>query len=96
MSSYMLERLATVRFDAAVMLNLSPDHIDRHGDIAGYAAAKRAVFDRQTAKDLAVIGIDDAGTRDMAAWLEARPARIVRISSAQAPLAQGPGAAGSP
>ena len=66
MSSYMLERLATVRFDAAVMLNLSADHIDRHGDMAGYAMAKRAVFDRQTADDLAVVGVDDAASRDMA------------------------------
>ncbi|MGC8477999.1 MAG: Mur ligase family protein, partial [Acetobacteraceae bacterium] len=32
MSSYMLERLETMRFDAAAMLNLSPDHLDRHGD----------------------------------------------------------------
>jgi UDP-N-acetylmuramoylalanine--D-glutamate ligase len=47
MSSYMLERLATLRFNAAVMLNLSPDHLDRHGDMQGYAAAKRHVFDRQ-------------------------------------------------
>ena len=34
MSSYMLERLATLRFDAAAMLNLSADHLDRHGDMA--------------------------------------------------------------
>ena len=66
MSSYMLERLATLRFDAAAMLNLSPDHLDRHGDMAGYAAAKRAIFDRQTANDLAVIGTDDPPSREMA------------------------------
>ncbi len=60
MSSYMLERLATLRFDVAAMLNLSPDHLDRHGDMAGYIAAKRAIFDRQEARDLAVIGVDDA------------------------------------
>ena len=89
MSSYMLERLASMRFDAAVMLNLSADHIDRHGDMAGYAMAKRAVFDRQIADDLAVIGIDDAGSREMAAWLDTRPARVVRISGAEAPLAHG-------
>ncbi len=59
MSSYMLERLATLRFDAAALLNLSPDHLDRHGDMAGYAAAKRHVFDRQGAGDVAVIGTDD-------------------------------------
>ena len=69
MSSYMLERLATLRFDTAAMLNLSPDHIDRHGDMAGYAAAKRHVFDRQEAGDLAVLGRDDAGSREMAAGL---------------------------
>jgi UDP-N-acetylmuramoylalanine--D-glutamate ligase len=80
MSSYMLERLDSVRFDAAVMLNLSADHIDRHGDMAGYAMAKRAVFDRQTADDLAVIGIDDAESRDMAAWLRDQSARVVTVS----------------
>jgi UDP-N-acetylmuramoylalanine--D-glutamate ligase len=80
MSSYMLERLDSVRFDAAVMLNLSADHIDRHGDMAGYALAKRAIFDRQTASDLAVVGIDDTGARAMAEWLRARPARLVTVS----------------
>ena len=59
MSSYMLERLLTLRFDAAALLNLSPDHLDRHGDMAGYVAAKRHVFDRQGGGDLAVVGIDD-------------------------------------
>jgi UDP-N-acetylmuramoylalanine--D-glutamate ligase len=62
------------------MLNLSADHIDRHGDMAGYAMAKRAIFDRQTANDLAVIGIDDAGSRAMADWLRGRPARLVTVS----------------
>jgi UDP-N-acetylmuramoylalanine--D-glutamate ligase len=72
MSSYMLERIASLRFDAAVMLNLSADHLDRHGDMAGYAAAKRAIFARQTARNLAVIGIDDAPSRDMADSLGAK------------------------
>jgi UDP-N-acetylmuramoylalanine--D-glutamate ligase len=80
MSSYMLERIATLRFDAAVMLNLSADHIDRHGDMAGYAHAKRAIFERQTGNDLAVIGIDDEPSREMAAWLHTRPATVVEIS----------------
>lgn len=80
MSSYMLERLATLRFDAAAMLNLSPDHLDRHGDMAGYAAAKRAIFARQTADDLAVVGVDDAGAREMAAWLRRQAAQVVTVS----------------
>ncbi len=69
MSSYMLERLATLRFDAAAMLNLSVDHLDRHGDMDGYATAKRAIFDRQGEGDLQVVGIDDARSRALAAAL---------------------------
>lgn len=65
MSSYMLERLATLRFDAAAMLNLSPDHLDRHGDMEGYKAAKRQIFARQSAGDAAVIGIDDEASAAM-------------------------------
>jgi UDP-N-acetylmuramoylalanine--D-glutamate ligase len=44
------------------MLNLSADHLDRHGDMAGYAAAKRAIFARQEPGDAAVLGIDDNET----------------------------------
>lgn len=90
MSSYMLERLTTMRFNAAAMLNLSADHIDRHGDMDGYAAAKRAIFQRQEPADLAVIGTDDPWSRNMADWLETMPAHLVRISGEQAPLADGP------
>ncbi len=66
MSSYMLERLRTLRFDAACLLNLSPDHLDRHGDMQGYIDAKREIFSRQTPADLAVIGLDDAASRALA------------------------------
>ena len=90
MSSYMLERLVSVRFDVAAMLNLSADHIDRHGDMAGYAMAKRAIFDRQSYADLAVIGIDDPGSRAMAAWLDERPVRVVRVSGFDASHDQSP------
>ncbi len=83
MSSYMLERLASLRFDVAAMLNLSPDHLDRHGDMAGYIAAKRAIFDRQRAGDLAVVGIDDPHSAAMARALDAGPARVMRISGFQ-------------
>ncbi len=66
MSSYMLERLETLRFDVACLLNLSPDHLDRHGDMDGYARAKLQVFARQTPDDLAVIGLDDPACRAIA------------------------------
>lgn len=84
MSSYMLERIARIRFDAAAMLNLSPDHLDRHGDMAGYEAAKRRIFDRQDSACTAVIGIDDAGGRAMADDLASGPAALIRISGSRA------------
>jgi len=57
MSSYMLERLDTLRFDIALLLNLSPDHLDRHGSMDGYIGAKRHVFDH--AAPVRIVGTDD-------------------------------------
>ncbi|MDE8348766.1 MAG: UDP-N-acetylmuramoyl-L-alanine--D-glutamate ligase [Acidocella sp.] len=81
MSSYMLERLVETRFDVAIMLNLSPDHLDRHGDMSGYALAKREIFSRQDANGTAIIGMDDSESRAMASWLHTQPAKVVEISS---------------
>ncbi len=94
MSSYMLERIETLRFDVAALLNLSPDHIDRHGDMAGYAAAKCHVFDRQAAGDTAVVGRDDAMAREVARMLRGRPARVVTVSGDDA-VARGPSLPGA-
>ena len=72
MSSYMLERIADLRFNVAAMLNLSPDHLDRHGDMAGYRAAKARIFARQSREDVAVLGQDDEATAGLGAQLAAR------------------------
>lgn len=80
MSSYMLERLDTLRFDAACLLNLTPDHLDRHAGMDGYALAKKRVFAGQTDMDLAVIGVDDKWCRAIAAELEHGPAKCETIS----------------
>jgi UDP-N-acetylmuramoylalanine--D-glutamate ligase len=74
MSSYSAERLDQARFDLGALLNLSPDHLDRHGDMAGYAAAKARVMQGNA---LAVFGMDDAETRAVAA---AHRGPVVRIS----------------
>jgi UDP-N-acetylmuramoylalanine--D-glutamate ligase len=84
MSSYMLERIARLRFDTAAMLNLSADHLDRHGDMDGYAGAKLAIFARQRAGDTAVVGVDDARSRAMAAELRKREPHVVTISGSGA------------
>jgi UDP-N-acetylmuramoylalanine--D-glutamate ligase len=80
MSSYMLERIATLRFNVAVMLNLSPDHLDRHGDMAGYAAATARIFARQSQEEVAVLGQDDAMTAAMAGSVAARILPISGLS----------------
>jgi UDP-N-acetylmuramoylalanine--D-glutamate ligase len=63
LSSYQLELLETFHAHVAVWLNITPDHIDRHGDMAGYVTAKEHIFDRQQAGDCAVIGVDDEYSR---------------------------------
>ncbi len=59
MSSYQLELTLSITFDVAVLLNISADHLERHGGMDGYIAAKKLIFHRQTDPRTAVIGIDD-------------------------------------
>ena len=59
LSSFQLDLTSSLRLDVAVWLNTTPDHLDRHGDMAAYAAAKRRIFLNQGAADWAVIGVDD-------------------------------------
>lgn len=84
LSSYQLDITPTLVFDIAVLLNITPDHIDRHGDMAGYVAAKRRVFAGQKAGSVAVIGVDDPPTAAIAAELShTSPAKIVPLSLRQ-------------
>jgi UDP-N-acetylmuramoylalanine--D-glutamate ligase len=57
-SSFQLEDTLEFAPDAAVLLNLAPDHLDRHGTFAAYAAAKLELFARQRAGDVAVMPAD--------------------------------------
>jgi UDP-N-acetylmuramoylalanine--D-glutamate ligase len=58
-SSFQLEAIVTFRPDVGVYLNLTPDHLDRHGSLEVYAAAKARLFENQTAADAAVMNADD-------------------------------------
>lgn len=58
-SSFQLDLVRSFRVDVAVLLNLSPDHLDRHGGFANYVASKRRIFDLQAPQGAAVIGVDD-------------------------------------
>lgn len=77
MSSYQLELTMSVTFDIAVLLNITPDHIDRHGDMAGYVAAKRLIFHRQTKPRTAVIGVDDPECEKICRELQAADEQVV-------------------
>lgn len=65
MSSYQLDLVKSVVFNVSVLLNLTPDHLDRHGDMAGYIAAKRHIFERQNDHSASFVGLDDGFCRDL-------------------------------
>ncbi len=73
-------RVATLRFDCAVLTNLTQDHLDFHGDMDGYAAAKRLLFDRESLAGPAVLNADDPFGATLAAELEERGQTVVRFA----------------
>lgn len=83
LSSYQLELTQSLRARAGVLLNITPDHLGRHGGMDGYVAAKRRLYDLVAADGMAVIGLDDAPTRGIADWLLGAGRRHVAISVKQ-------------
>jgi len=69
-SSFQLESIQQFRPHIAVVLNITPDHLDRHGSMRNYIAAKARIFENQTAEDFAVLNADDETTRRLAAGLK--------------------------
>ena len=72
MSSYQLELVHSLIFRVAVLLNISSDHLDRHGGIEGYVAAKRMIFRGQQTDATAVVGVDDGTCREIFTALAAQ------------------------
>ncbi len=58
-SSFQLESVDSFRPRTALLLNVSPDHLDRHGDLEGYLRAKARIFARQSTGDSAIVNGDD-------------------------------------
>jgi UDP-N-acetylmuramoylalanine--D-glutamate ligase len=73
-SSFQLETIDSFRPKVAVILNITPDHLDRHGNLEGYARAKSRIFENQQAGDVAVLDFDNEVVRALAS--EA-PAEII-------------------
>ncbi|MDU4959741.1 MAG: UDP-N-acetylmuramoyl-L-alanine--D-glutamate ligase [Sporomusaceae bacterium] len=66
-SSFQLEAIHDFRAHIAAILNLTPDHLDRHGTLAVYRQMKERIFANQTASDFTVLNYDDETVREMAA-----------------------------
>jgi UDP-N-acetylmuramoylalanine--D-glutamate ligase len=89
LSSYQLELLETFRANVAVWLNITPDHIDRHGDLAGYVAAKENIFARQRPGDCAIVGVDDSPSREVYGRVAARTGITAVPLKLETPIAGG-------
>ncbi|MBV0890696.1 UDP-N-acetylmuramoyl-L-alanine--D-glutamate ligase [Paracoccus sp. Z118] len=81
LSSYQTDLARALTPDVAVFTNLSPDHLDRHGGMGGYFAAKRRLFS-EGGPDRCVIGVDEAEGRYLAGQMGQTPQddRVIRIS----------------
>ena len=88
-SSYQLDLTSSLKADAAVLLNISPDHLDRHGGMEGYIAAKRRILLNQTKGDTAVIGVDDAWCQRICTEITAANHRTIWPISASRSMGRG-------
>ncbi len=65
LSSFQLELIEAFRPNISILLNLTPDHLDRHKTFSAYAAAKARIFENQIEGDAAIINLDDAASREI-------------------------------
>ncbi|WP_339915366.1 UDP-N-acetylmuramoyl-L-alanine--D-glutamate ligase [uncultured Brevundimonas sp.] len=79
-SSYQLDLTTTFAPDVAILTNISPDHLDRHGGMEGYVAAKTRIFQAQGPDAVALVSLDDDRSHRIARDLSA-PGRHVRTVS---------------
>jgi len=71
-SSFQLETVVDFHPTIAAILNLTPDHLDRHGNFENYAAAKEKIFSQQTAEDALVLNADDRAVQMSAGKTKSR------------------------
>ena len=84
-SSFQLESTELFHPRIAVILNITPDHLDRHGSFENYALAKERIFSAQAAKDILVLNADNARTAEAAA----RTTALVYWFSLEGEISQG-------
>jgi UDP-N-acetylmuramoylalanine--D-glutamate ligase len=89
MSSYQLDLTSSLHADVTVILNLSPDHLERHGSMEGYVAAKRRILANQGKGDTAVIGVDDPWGQQICTEITAANRRTIVPISANKAMGRG-------
>jgi UDP-N-acetylmuramoylalanine--D-glutamate ligase len=89
MSSYQLDLTSSLHADVTVILNLSPDHLERHGTMEGYVAAKRRILMNQGKGDTAVIGVDDMWGQQICTEITAANRRTIVPISANKAMGRG-------
>jgi UDP-N-acetylmuramoylalanine--D-glutamate ligase len=72
LSSFQLEFVDKLRVQVAILLNLTPDHLDRHGTLENYLAVKARIFKNQTPSDLAILNWDDPLVHGLGSKLKSR------------------------
>lgn len=81
LSSFQLDLTFSLRANVAILLNISPDHIERHGTMDGYLAAKTRIFHNQQVDDIAIVGTDDEMLENVATKMRiSHPAKFAPIS----------------
>jgi len=80
-SSFQLESMTRTRFNVAVLLNISKDHIERHENFQKYISEKIKIFNNQSENDFSIIGIDDKVTSYLVKKLKKKlNSKIITIS----------------
>jgi UDP-N-acetylmuramoylalanine--D-glutamate ligase len=82
-SSFQLANVDTFRPLVAVLLNVTPDHLNWHGSFDEYSWAKARVFENLGESDTAVIDVDDPGSAPFAGLVEERGVGVIRVSRLQ-------------
>src|ERR1700735_4118878 len=80
MSSYQIDLTPSLDPTVGILINISEDHIDRHGTLEHYAAVKERLVAGVQAQGPAIVGVDDSWCRNIADRLDRAGKRVVRIS----------------
>src|SRR5262249_10248278 len=88
MSSYQIDLTPSLDPTVGILINVSEDHIDRHGTLAHYAAVKERLVAGVQERGTAVVGVDDNWCRNIADRLDRAGKRVERVS-VRNPLADG-------